>query len=54
MWQQLKIQDSNFLIKKVNVDGKHLIFVSDLMKMWVEELTAETIYQRCKVNLLLL
>ncbi|KAJ9591395.1 hypothetical protein L9F63_002001 [Diploptera punctata] len=48
MWKQLKIQNDVFLIRNVNSNGKYTIFISNLIKIWAEELTIDNFYQRCK------
>nr|CAD7255931.1 unnamed protein product [Timema shepardi] len=54
MWRVLNVLEStsnnreNYIIKKISSETNHSIFLSNLSSIWHENLTIETLLERCK------
>ncbi|PSN48366.1 hypothetical protein C0J52_16185 [Blattella germanica] len=48
MWQPIKIDRSDYIIKKDTFNGKHVVLLSNFIKIWGEEMSSVKFFERCK------
>lgn len=49
MWQKVKIDEVDYLIKHSKNEYRHTILITDLIYLWYEEIEENNLLVRCKV-----
>lgn len=50
MWKPFEVDNIEYIIKNVTVDGHHKVLLSNFVNMWGEEITSASLCRRCKVK----
>lgn len=50
MWKPVKVDNNDYIIKKVSVGGDHKVLLSNFVNIWGEKITSASMYRRCKVK----
>ncbi|XP_011063054.1 PREDICTED: uncharacterized protein LOC105151197 [Acromyrmex echinatior] len=48
VWKNLKINDKDYVICFIKENESRKVFLTDLIEIWVETLTDETMFHKCQ------